>query len=38
MEAKNVVACEAAKETVWLYKFLLNLEIVLSAKDPNTLL
>ena len=28
MEAKYVVACEAAKESVWLRKFLTDLEVV----------
>ena len=34
MEAEYVVACEAAKEAVWLRKFLINIEVVLDAAQP----
>ncbi|TYK29714.1 gag/pol protein [Cucumis melo var. makuwa] len=37
MEAKCVAACEAAKEAVWLRKFLTDLEIVLNMHLPITL-
>ena len=32
-----MAACEAAKEAVWLRKFLLNLEVVPSTSQPITL-
>ena len=31
MEAKYVAACEAAKEAVWLRKFLIDLEVIPDA-------
>ncbi|KAA0025986.1 gag/pol protein [Cucumis melo var. makuwa] len=37
MEAEYVVACEAAKEAVWLRKFLTDLEIVPNMYLPITL-
>ena len=37
MEAEYVVACEAAKEAVWLRKFLMDLEVVPDAEQPLTL-
>ncbi|TYK03714.1 gag/pol protein [Cucumis melo var. makuwa] len=37
MEAEYVVVCEAAKETVWLKKFLTDLEVVLNMHLPVTL-
>ncbi|KAI3451510.1 hypothetical protein Pfo_008175, partial [Paulownia fortunei] len=37
MEAEYVAACEAAKEAVWLRKFLLSLEVVPSASQAITL-
>ena len=36
MEAEYVVACEAAKEAVWLKKFLTNLEVVPNMHLPIT--
>ena len=37
MEAEYVAACEAAKEAVWLRKFLVCLEVVPEADKPMTL-
>ena len=37
MEAEYVVACEAAKEAVWLKKFLFNLGVVRIEQVPITL-
>ena len=37
MEAEYVVACEAAKEAVWLRKFLIDLEVVPDMQLPITL-
>ncbi|WRX11510.1 Reverse transcriptase [Theobroma cacao] len=37
MEAKYVAACEAAKEAVWLRKFLMDLEVISDANKPITL-
>ena len=37
MEAKYVAACEAAKEVVWLKKFLSNLGVVRIEQAPITL-
>ena len=37
MEAEYVAACEAAKEAVWLRKFLMDLEVVPEAEQPMTL-
>ena len=37
MEAEYVAACEAAKEAVWLRKFLIDLEVVSDAAQPMTL-
>ena len=37
MEAKYVAACEAAKEAVWLRKFLSDLEVVPNMDKPITL-
>ena len=37
MEAEYVAACEAAKEAVWLRKFLNDLEIVPNMELPITL-
>ena len=37
IEAEHVAACEAAKEAVWLRKFLIDLEIVSDAAQPMTL-
>ena len=37
MEAEYVAACEAAKEAVWLRKFLRDLEVVPDADRPLTL-
>ena len=37
MEAEYVAACEAAKEAVWLRKFLIDLEVVPDAAQPMTL-
>ena len=37
MEAEYVAACEAAKEAVWLRKFLIDLEVVPDAEQPMTL-
>ena len=37
MEAEYVVACEAAKEAVWLRKFLIDLKVVPDAIQPMTL-
>ena len=37
MEAKYVAACEAAKESVWLRKFLTDLEVVPNIYLPFTL-
>ena len=37
MEAEYVAACEATKETVWLRKFLTDLEIVPNMHLPITL-
>lgn len=34
MEAEYVVACEAAKEAVWLRKFLNDLEIIPNMELP----
>ena len=34
MEAEYVAACEAAKEAVWLRKFLIDLEVVPDAEQP----
>ena len=36
MEAEYVAACEAAKEVVWLRKFLSDLEVVLDLDKPIT--
>ena len=36
MEAKYVVACEAAKEAVWLKKFLFDLGVVRNEQVPIT--
>ncbi|KAA0035549.1 retrovirus-related pol polyprotein from transposon tnt 1-94 [Cucumis melo var. makuwa] len=36
MEAEYVVACEAAKEVVWLRKFLIDLEVVPNMSKPIT--
>ena len=36
-EAEYVVACEAAKEAVWLKKFLMELGMVPAAQSPITL-
>ena len=37
MKAKNVAACEAAKEVVSLKKVLANLEVILNLDNPLTL-
>ena len=37
MEAEYVAACEAAKETVWLRQFLIDLEVVPSANKQITI-
>ncbi|KAL4033283.1 hypothetical protein IC575_006370 [Cucumis melo] len=37
MEAEYVAACEAAKEAVWLRKFLIDLEVVPNMSKPITL-
>ncbi|KAA0067896.1 gag/pol protein [Cucumis melo var. makuwa] len=37
MEAENVVACEAAKESIWQRKFLTGLEVVPNMSKPITL-
>ena len=37
MEAEYIAACEAAKEVVWLKKFLSNLGVVRMEQDPITL-
>ena len=37
MEAKYVAACEAAKEAVWVRKFLFDLEVVPDVAQPITL-
>ena len=37
MEAEYVAACEAAKEAVWLHKFLIDLKVVSDAAQPMTL-
>ena len=37
MEAEYVAACEAAKETVWLCQFLIDLEVVPSANKQITI-
>ena len=37
MEADYVVACEAAKEAVWLLQFLIDLEVVPSANKQITI-
>ena len=37
MEAEYVAACEAAKEAVWLRKFLIDLEVVPDTAQPMTL-
>ena len=37
MEAKYVAACEAAKESVWLRKFLTDLEVIPNMHLPVTL-
>ena len=37
MEAEYVAACEAAKEVVWLKKFLTDLEVVPNMHLPITL-
>ena len=37
MEAEYVVACEAAKEVVWLKKFLFDLGVMRMEKVPITL-
>ena len=34
MEAEYIVACEAAKESVWLTKFYTNLEVVPNMEKP----
>ena len=34
MEAEYAAACEAAKEAVWLHKFLIDLEVVPDAAQP----
>ena len=34
MEVEYVVACEAAKEEVWLHEFLKDLEVVPSMHEP----
>ena len=37
MEAEYVATCEAAKEAIWLCKFLKDLEVVLDMNKPLTL-
>ena len=37
MEAEYVADCEAAKEAVWLRKFLIDQEVVSDAAQPRTL-
>ena len=37
MEAEYVAACEAAKEGVWLRKFLTDLEVIPNMDKPLTL-
>ena len=34
MEAKYLAACEAAKESVWLKKFYIDLEVVPNMEKP----
>ena len=36
-EVEYVAACEAAKEAVWLRKFLMDLGVVPAAQSPITL-
>lgn len=36
VEAKYLEACKATKEAIWLRKILLDLEVVLSAKEPRS--
>ncbi|KAL2506906.1 cysteine-rich RLK (RECEPTOR-like protein kinase) 8 [Abeliophyllum distichum] len=37
MEAEYVASCEAAKEAVWLKKFLMDIEVVPASSQPMTL-
>ena len=37
MKVEYVAACEATKEPVWLFMFLIDLEVITSVKDTMTL-